>query len=249
MNFKSMDELKLWVKLNNKFNFDGGSQGECFKIGNKVYKIFIQYIEEDYYDMITYNKEDIMQFSHIVNNTYIWPNDVITVGDIVVGYIMDYVDAKSLCGINPLMINLDIFEKSLEIVNENIKVISNNGVKTFDVMYNIMYGKNGFKIIDSLEYSLCDDDVSKLIKINSKNFYYEIRLFLISGYFDEFIFNYNYLYRMCYDTDCNFIDFLKEFRKKLSVNEGFEISKLWDAKNSLKINNSENLGYIRKLCR
>jgi len=245
MNFKSMNELKLWIKCHKMYNFDGGSQGECFKIGDKVYKIFIQYIEEEYIDIITYNKDDIMQFSHIVNNTYIWPNDIIMVGDMVVGYIMDYIDARSLCNINPLYVNLDKFESFLEKADEDIKVISNNGVKTFDVMYNIMYGKNGFKVIDSVEYSLCDMDSAELFKINSKNFYYEIRLFLTYGYFDEFIFNYNHLYRMCNDTEVKVLDFLKEFRRILSENEGFEITKLGDAKKSVHVKKIKNLYYVR----
>ena len=188
MYFKTIDELKLWLIIHKKDNFDGGSQGECFKVGDKVYKIFIQFIDDEYDEITEYDKTDIMQFSSIINNTYIWPNDTIMVGDIVVGYITNYVDAKQLCNINPLRVDLDKFDKNLVSVDDDIKKISDNGVKSFDVMYNILYGKVGFKIIDSLDYSKTDMNSSMLYKINCKNFYYGIRMFLVYGIFEDFVF-------------------------------------------------------------
>lgn len=249
MYFKTIDELKLWLIIHKKDNFDGGSQGECFKVGDKVYKIFIQFIDDEYDEITEYDKTDIMQFSSIINNTYIWPNDTIMVGDIVVGYITNYVDAKQLCNINPLRVDLDKFDKNLVSVDDDIKKISDNGVKSFDVMYNILYGKVGFKIIDSLDYSKTDMNSSMLYKINCKNFYYGIRMFLVYGIFEDFVFQNKSLEKLFNDEDASILDFLRFFRKELSDREEIDIKKLGDAKKSIIVRKRENPKYIRGICK
>lgn len=245
MFFETMKDLKLWLKICKKYNFDGGSQGECYRIGNKVYKIFIQFIEEDIDDMIVYDKEDILKFSSIINNTFIFPNDVIIVGDIVVGYVTDYVDAISLYKTDPLKIELKKFQEDLDWANKDIEIISNNGILSFDVAYNILYGSCGLKVIDTMEYPKTDIDSLKLFKVNRERFYYEIRLFLLDGYFDEFMKTNPDLYNMCYDPEVDFNLFLTEFIKRLSENEGYEILKLGDAKRSLVRTKYRDCKYIR----
>lgn len=246
MFFKTFDELRIWLMFNKRNKLDSGSQGECYKIGNKVFKIFLQYID-DYVDWVdSYNKDDIMQFSSIINDTYVFPKDVIMVGDIVVGYITDYINSKSLYKINPLFIDLDMFECHLEEVNSDIKIISNNGILSFDVMYNILYGINGFNIIDTLDYSKNDKDALELYWINYERFIYEVRLFLIDGIFDKFVSNDKLLNDIFYDKEVDFVYFLKLFRHKLSENEGINILKLIDAKKSMNSCKSKNLKYIRE---
>ena len=247
MKFRTMDDLKLWLKIHEKYNFDGGSQGKCYRIGNKVFKIFIQFIEDDEDDMIVYDQDEILKFSSVVNNTYIFPNDVIMVGDLVVGYITDYVDAISLYKINLLDVEIDKFQMGLEGATKDIEIISNNGILSYDVTYNILYGSCGFKVIDTMEYSRTDIDNVELFRMNRERFYHEIRLFLIDGYFDKFMKNNPDLYNMCYAPDVDFGMFLIEFRKRLSENEGYEISKLGDAKKSIVIRKRKYPKYIREL--
>lgn len=246
MKFNSMDQLKLWLSINKIYNFDGGSQGECYKIGTRVYKVFIQYIEEDYlYN--EYSKEDILRFSSIKNNTYIWPVDTITVGDIVVGYITDYVRAKSLFKINPLLISLNKLEKSMDKVDNDIKIISKNGVLSYDVCYNILYGRTGFKIIDTLEYSKLHDDFDKIYIKNKNNFSYEVKLFLVDNFFNNVVEDNLILNEMYRDVNVSSIDFLREFRKIVSEIEGYDILKLGDAKKSI-CRQRKIPKYIRNLC-
>lgn len=249
-----MEELHLWLRVHHKDNIGGGSQGECYLIGDKVFKIFLQYIiDYDFEDSIDcdmeYDKDEILQFSSIKNNTYVWPLDVITVGNKVVGYTVDYVNAKSLFKIDPLRVGLDKFEKNLRKAIDDVKIISNNGVLTYDVTYNTLYGKSGLKVIDTMEYSLSDMDSVKVYRKNLKTFMYEIRMFLVDGYFDKFINDNKFLYEMCYDDGADFVEFLKEFRKKLSENEGFEILKLGDAKKSISFERNRKMLYMRDLYR
>lgn len=247
MFFRTLEDLKLWLKIHKKHNFDGGSQGECYRIGNKVYKIFIQFIEDDEEDMIVYNKDEILRFSSVVNNTYIFPNDVIIVDDLVVGYITDYVSAISLYKINPLEVDIEKFQIDLDTTTKDIKIISNHGILSYDVTYNILYGNGGFKVIDTMEYSLSDMDSLELLKKNKERFYHEIRLFLLDGYFDKFMKNNPNLYNMCYDSEVDFSLFFKEFVKKLSENEGHRISMLGEAKKSIVRTKYRNCKYIRDI--
>ena len=54
MYFRTMEELNSWLRRYKNCILDGGIQGVCYKIGNKVYKIFIQFIDKDYDEVITY---------------------------------------------------------------------------------------------------------------------------------------------------------------------------------------------------
>lgn len=247
MRFKTMKEFKLWLIQHEMFRFNGGSQGVCYKIGNKVYKIFNSFIEEDDDIFISYDKCQILQFSSISNGTYIFPQDVIVVSDVVVGYTMEYVNAQSLYKINPLYVNLNVFESALKASLDDILIISKNGVLSFDVTYNMLYGNDLIKVIDTLDYSITDIDSDKLYAVNKERFFHEIRLFLIDGYFDRFISSDIFLYSMYCDKELEFIDFLRLFRKKLSEYEGHEILKLCDAKKSVDMIKKRRLKYIREL--
>ena len=57
MKFNTIGELFLWLKKYNSCFLDRGSQGVCYKKGNKVYKIFIQFLDEEDYDFIEYDKD------------------------------------------------------------------------------------------------------------------------------------------------------------------------------------------------
>lgn len=248
MIFRTFDEFHLWLERHEGCILDGGSQGMCYKIGNKVYKIFLQFIDEiDEIEenFVVYDKDSLLQFSSIVNNSYVFPKDVIMASDMVVGYITDYVEAKSLHKTNPLSIDLDIFGNKLEKVNNDIKIISDNGVISYDVIYNILYGNDGFKVIDTMEYARTDMDSLNLYRINKERFNYEIRLFLIDGYFDDFINSDKTLYSLCYDKDIDIVDFLRCFRKKLSEYEGYKIRTLGDAKKSMLVRRPQNMKYVR----
>ena len=247
MRFNTVGEFYLWLEKYHICKLDSGSQGICYKIGNKVYKIFLQFMDELEDEIIEYDRDDILQFSSILNNTFIFPNDVITIGDLVIGYITDYVNAKSLYKIDPLCVDLNCFQSYLDDVYPDIKMISDCGVRSYDVIYNILYGKCGFKVIDTMEYTKPDIDIVDLYQINLKNFNNGIRLFLIDGYFDKFIRNNNYLYDMCYDQSVDFRLFLQEFRNRLSENEGYEINKLGEAKKSMVITKSKKPKYIREI--
>lgn len=209
-----------------------GSQGTVYynKKNNKVFKIYHQFFEE--YDeefYVRYTKEEVLRFSNIINDTYKWPVDVVMVGDEVVGYVSDYVIGRSLYEINPLDVNLDNLSLALNSAVRDIKAISDNGVLSYDVMYNIMYGKNGLFVIDHDEYSYSNMDSKTLFQHNYKNFNDGIVSFLVDNYFEEFVFSFSDLNQLYTGREINTCEFLKLFRKHLCEYVGEDILTLADA--------------------
>ena len=119
MKFKSKRDLLLKTIVLKEIG--EGSQGICYldKNNKLIYKIYHEFFNEC---MSDYNYNNIMQFSNIKNNTYIFPKDVIEVDDKIVGYIEPYVNSKDLSSINPLKISLD---KLITNINRVVRKLKN----------------------------------------------------------------------------------------------------------------------------
>lgn len=243
MKFKSKRDLLLKTLVLKEIG--EGSQGICYldRSNKLVYKIYHEFF--DGY-AIDYNHTNIEQFCNIDNNTYIFPKDVIEVDNKVVGYIEPYVNSKDLSSINPLMINLDKLIKNIDNVRSDIETISEYGIQTYDVTYNVLY-KNKFNIIDSDEYVIKDIDPSILIERNNNNFDYAIYLFLVNNYFDEFVNSYKVLKEMYQDKICDVTIFIEVLKKYLSEYIGDEVNKLNDAKECMNKVKTLDPFYIRDM--
>lgn len=222
MNFINREHFDMFLK-NLKF-LGVGSQGVCYldEKHKVVYKVFHTYFDKEKSD---YRIQEILRFSNIVNDTFIWPSDVISVSGEIVGYTMPYVRAKSLYENDPLLVDLNAFEKASVKCTEDIKLVTNKGVAIYDLMYNILYG-NGRVILSK----------------NMKTFDYEVKLFLVDNYFNEFV-NENKMLREMYLSDTSALEFLKFFRSKLSEYVGQDVDKLGKAKSLVKRNSKPK--YIR----
>ena len=146
---------------------------------------------------------------------------------------MRYFDGKLLTDTNPLQINLNNFSKSTDKVYQDNIILTNNGIKTRDVSYNIMYGRNKFGIIDTMEYYDSKEDYNTILKNNNDSFNYGLMLFLVDGYFDDFISNYKELKDMYLSSGADIKEFISLYRKYLSEYIGNDIVKLRDANKCL----------------
>ena len=243
MKFKSKRDLLLKTLVLKEIG--EGSQGICYLDSNNklVYKIYHEFFDGSMGD---YNYNNIMQFSNIKNNTYIFPKDVIEVDDKIVGYIEPYVNSKDLSSINPLKISLDKLITNINNARIDIERISENGILTYDVMYNILY-KNKFNVIDTDEYVIKDIDSTVLFERNKQIFDYAIYNFLIDNYFDEFVNSYRLLKEMYNDKEADVIIFIELLRKYLSEYIGDEVSKLNDAKECMNKRKILEPFYIRDI--
>lgn len=244
MNFNNRSELMN--KLNSLKPLSFGSQGMCYLDGNNnlVYKIYHQFLDD--YKHIKYNYDYIMRFSNVSNNTYIFPKDVIEVNNKIVGYIMNYIDSKDLFSVNPLLVKLERLITNINNVSIDIEHISDNGILSYDVMYNILY-KTNFNIIDTEEYMYKDIDPNILYVMNKQRFDYAIYNFLVDGYFNEFVNSYRELKNMYKDKSVDVVIFIELLRKYLSEYIGDEVSKLNDAKECMNKRKVLEPFYIRDI--
>ena len=224
------------VSVNNKNNFDlylkrlfflgMGSQGMCYldKKNKIVYKIFHGYFDDEDEG---YTADDILKFSGIRNNTFIWPSDVVYANGRIIGYTMPYVSSVNLCNTDLLSTNLNLLEKAIDKSYCDIEILTKNNVCLYDVMYNILYSNGKINVIDSMEYNFGNAS----LKENMAAFDAEIRYFLVDNYFDEFVNNDILLREMYHDTkNVTSLEFLRMFRNKLSEYIGTDIDKLEKAK-------------------
>lgn len=245
MLFKSKKSLfNYLLKL---IRIGSGSQGVCYldKTNGKIYKIFHDFFDDDLEEefKVNYKKEEFTKFSKISNDTYVFPEEIIMVGFKVCGYITKYARGLDLCGINPFTINLDTFTSDIINAHQGVKQLSQEQIMSYDVLYNILYGVNGFKIIDTTDYSFTDLDYQALHKQNKEYFDRAIKLFLVSNFFNSFVNTQKDLKEMYKDADS--LEFIKLFRQRLSEQLGNEVLYLRDAKDLAK--HTRNTDYIRTL--
>lgn len=235
MYFKNREELLLFLKKEYIIELGRGSQGRTYlnKKNGYAFKILEQFFDDDEDFHIDYTREEFIKHSGIKNDTYIFGNDNILVNDEVVGYVMRYFNGKLLTDINPLLVNLDNFTNSTDKVYQDNIILANNGIKTWDVSYNIMYGRNKIGIIDTMEYYDSEEDSKTILINNNDNFNYGLMLFLVDGYFDDFISNYKELKDMYLSSGVDINEFIGLYRKYLSEYVGNDIVKLRDANKCL----------------
>lgn len=124
-NFVNREHLSVYLET---LKYIGqGSQGVCYLNikNNTVYKIFHAYYDDE--DVYCDEKE-ILKFSNIHNDTFIWPINVVRVNKEIVGYTMPYVKARNFHEINPLNINLDTLKKAVKKTYQDILLITQNKV-------------------------------------------------------------------------------------------------------------------------
>lgn len=243
MEFKSKNDLILKIRFLKEIG--EGSQGICYldKENRLVYKVYHKFFDGC---ISNRNYSEIMRFSDITNKTYIFPKDIIEINNEVVGYVESYVTGKDLSQINPLMINLDKLVKNINKVSTDIETISESGILTFDVMYNILYN-NRFNVIDSDDYIIRDIDPNLLFEMNKNKFDYVIYNFLIDDYFDDFVNDYKELKIMYKNKTCDVTVFISLLRKYLSEYVGDEVNKLNDAKECMNKVKTKSFEYIRNI--
>lgn len=236
MKFDSKMELINFL-YKNCYEIGRGSQGIAYygMEDGYVFKIFYEFFDDETF--CEYEAEQILAFSNITNGTFIWAIDTIYVEGNLVGYKTPYISGKSLYKQEPLTINLDHFTNCLKVAKEDIKLISENKILTFDIMYNILYGQK-ISIIDHLDYSISKVDPNSLYQYNNNSFDLEIYFFLVDGYFDEFVNSYSDLKELYCSKKEDVLIFLKLLREHLSEYIGKQINTLNDAKKCINKNES-----------
>ena len=121
-----------------------------------------------------------------------------------------------------MYVNLNSFANAINKSYKDIELLTNNDIKIYDIMYNILYSKGKINVIDTMEYS----KRNVTLKENSEGFNLELKYFLVDNLFNNFV-NSNSFLRDLYDSkDANALELLNELKRKLSEYVGFEITML-----------------------
>lgn len=85
MQFNSLGEVEQFLQTLTPIG-TSSVQGKCYlnKDTNKVYKLFNDYEDEDFND---FSAEQLLQFSDLTTETFIFPEAVLMLKDRVIGYI------------------------------------------------------------------------------------------------------------------------------------------------------------------
>ena len=244
MKFNSLEELLTFVGRLEILGY--GSQGKAFYDinGKKVFKVYHAALDGELADC-TKTSYEVLKFKDCLNKTYVFAYDAILLNDIVCGYIEKKAPGKLINQINPLNINLDKFISSVSKVDEDVVKISEYKIKTYDVLYNIMYGNGKISIIDFDEYVYTNKDYDSLLALNRNNFNMGIKLFLVDTYFDEFVASNKYLNELYEDKNIDINLFLKSFKECINEYMDYNITNLSEAKKLLnKTKHKEN--FIRE---
>lgn len=226
MKFNSELEFKKYIEKCKEIGF--GAQGVVYRNKNIAIKVFHQYFDK-YEDDYIWKKEDILKFEGYQNNTYIFPTDVLSIENEIIGEISKYVNGKTLDKINPLTIDINMFINAVSNCLIDINKISEHQIISYDTVYNTMYNGKRIHIIDTTEYNHTDLPINKILQINHNNFNMAIIYFLVDSYFDEFIEANKLLNEMYMSKDIKILDFLKLYKSKLSEAIGYEITSLKEA--------------------
>lgn len=231
--FEYLNDISKVRVLSLGFNgYSIGSQGQTFYDKNlhKVVKIYLQFLENEKEYYVPYEEEKVMQFKEARNDTFYFPEEIVKLNDEVIGYITRMAPGRNIDHVDPLNVNLDEITKASAIALDDVKKMSKFNIQTYDVLYNIMYGSGKVSVIDTDDYAISTNSVEVTIEKNVNIFNQAIMLFLIDGYFDEFVSSNKLLKEMCCSKDINLHDFLVSFKKHLSEQLDKEVVILNDAK-------------------
>ena len=238
MYFKDKKEFIKFLRAldSEKSYIGGGAQGDCYRSGSNVYKVYKYWNLDDFSSL---DRDYVLRFKSIKTKRFMFPKDTISVGEKTVGDITTFVDGELLYNIDPLSVPLTLLSKLVKPVIEDIKVLSSSGVRIYDVMYNIILGSK-LSVIDTAEYGSLSKDAKWLLDQNMQAFNASIVDFLIDGYFTKLI-SENAVLREMYESngrDVDLIAFILELKRYLSDIMGQEINKMVQAKKYIDDENS-----------
>ena len=134
-------------------------------------------------------------------------------------------------------IRFDKFIKGSKKVEIDCNTLSEKGVMTFDLLFNILYKNGVFHIIDTCDYEFVDKDSKKLYRGNIKLFNYSLLEFLVKDRFYKFVFTSKELSELYKEAENgeSIIPFLEMLRQRLSEYCDKDVKVVRDAKKAMTL--------------
>ena len=219
---------KLWNKL--EF-LEKGGEGICKRLNNKE---IIKYLDSPYANL---DGEKILKFKEFKSKTYLFPYKVFYIDDKLMGYITKYSRGKNLIEVPRDTIRFDKFISGVKKVENDCNILSQKGIMTFDILFNILYKNGVFYIIDTCDYEIVDKDCKELYKDNISYFNYSLLEFLVKDRFYKFVFTSKELSELYKEAENgeSIILFLKTLRQRLSEYCDKDVKVVRDAKKAMTL--------------
>lgn len=219
---------KLWNKLE---YLGSGGEGTCKKLNKRE---SIKYLDGSPTDL---TEDQIDQFLNLKNQTYLFPYKPFYVDYELMGYIAKCSSGKNLIEVSRDNIRFDKFIKGSKKVEIDCNTLSEKGVMTFDLLFNILYKNGVFHIIDTCDYEIVDKDSKKLYRDNIKLFNYSLLEFLVKDRFYEFVFTSKELSELYKEAEIgeSIIPFLEMLRQRLSEYCDMDVKVVGDAKKAMTL--------------
>ena len=151
-NEKEKEEFKKHCKKHKRIDDGCGCEGECFLIGNDVYKLY----NDDYKVNNPICKDDLPLES------FLFPTEIYTYNNKVFAYKTPYIQKNQLrlnsfsTGNTP---DIKKIKNALSILIKDIYVLSQNNIEAIDFTYrNTIFDGERFYIIDTLDYEKVDEN-------------------------------------------------------------------------------------------
>lgn len=246
MKFNNISELKNFLKKYKKIG--EGSEGIVYydKSNNCIYKIF-SHIFSDELNYCHLDSPDCIDICNVMNETYIFPTDMIVIDNYVVGYVEKYVKGEMLSLMSPLNIELSNYIDAVMKGYNDTLILSYDSIMSNDVAYNTLYDGKTIKIIDTESYIKSSCDEYTVVMNNLYNYYRSTVFFLVSSYLEEFIKSKSSLNDIYNNKFSNPAEFLNLLRYLLSEYVGHEINYLYEAKKAFNKKNNHDILYLRYL--
>lgn len=222
--YTSQEFEKLW---NNLPSLGSLSEGECRRLNKQFVIKKIDNINE-----IIQNEDYFLKFKDLNMSVYIFAKKVFYIDNILNGYISKYSPGKNLNFIDRNKINFSELAEGCKEVYKDNYILSEKGIESFDVPFNILYRKGHFSIIDTCDYEYTDKEGKYLYETSIKIFNSAILEFLVKSTFYRFVKSSKELSKEYKETEngADITLYIELLRKRLSEYLGFEVEYIRDAK-------------------
>ena len=163
MEFRSKEELIKYLSNYKLVEVGIGTEGKCFKTDNKAIKILNNPLKSNYH------KDRIITKKDINLDSFLFPEELYTVNNIVYGYTTEYIEGDIFNKKTPSKIDELALLKAYKKILEDVKALSKNQILIYDISNNLLFNNKELKAIDTLEYSRKDDSYAKILYANETN--------------------------------------------------------------------------------
>lgn len=206
-----------------------GSEGDVYKIDDKTVRKHIQNYDNRKHSVLDYTRYKDLKLKHYYfgKKVYIYNSEIAFVD-------YDYCPCSTLSTIDPFKIKLSEFISGYRKLEKDTITLTQNGIKSFDVLNNCMYAPKNMSVIDTTEFKPSDIDYEELLKNNLHLIQDEYLDFLVDGNFNYFIDlskKLSEMYKEIKNRNIKiYIEFLEQFKKQISEHCGKNINTLGGAK-------------------